>query len=158
MEKRTARYIVLAAILLMAAVLPFDGETFALCCGSPTRNRFLYHFFHASFLHFALNAWCLLSVAFTFEITVADLVIGFIGASIVPVTWATPTIGLSGVCFALLGRFSYCVQKRLTYHFYMTACIAAGLLVPGVNGVIHLYCYAVGLLYGLLSTPIRWKM
>lgn len=158
MEKRTARYIVLVSIVLMAVSLFLDGETFAVCSGAPFVNRFLYHFFHASFLHYAINAWCLLSIAFTFEITVADLVVGFLGASLIPVTWQTPTIGLSGLCFVLFGRFSYCVQKKLKYHSYIGACIALGLLMPGVNGIIHLFCYAVGLIYGLLITPFRWKM
>ena len=71
--------------------------------------------------------------------------------------WDVPTVGLSGICFVLLGRFSYLVEHKVYYHSYIAAFILLGMLIPSVNGIIHLYCYIAGLLYGLLINPIKWK-
>lgn len=158
MEKRTARNIVLAvSAAVICLLLVNDVEAFAIFDGCAFRNRFLYHFFHVSAIHCLMNVWCLLAVAFTFNIAVSDIVVAFVCASFTPIMWDEPTVGLSGICFVLLGRFSYLVEHKVYYHSYMAAFILLGMLIPSVNGIIHLYCYIAGLLYGLLINPIKWK-
>ncbi len=155
MENAKAKTITLALSAVMAVLL--FAEAHPICKGEPFANRFLYHFFHASAIHYLTNAWCLVSVVFAFDLALSDLAVAYIIASFVPVIWTTPTIGLSGVCFTLLGRCSFLVRRKMHYHYFMALFIIAGLVMPNVNGFIHLYCYVAGILYGLLIHPIKWQ-
>ncbi len=155
MENAKAKTITLLSTLAMGALL--FAEAHPISRGEPFANRFLYHFYHTSFLHYAMNVWCLVSAVFAFDLAVSDLTAAYIIASFVPVVWSSPTIGLSGICFALLGRCSFLVRRKLHYHYFMALFIIVGLITPKVNGFIHLYCYVAGILYGLLIHPIKWQ-
>lgn len=148
--------------------IPQHGSV-GIYLGSPLYTRATYHFFHASVIHLFVNASCLLALAFNYHITTSQLITSAIIASLVPPCCLStiPSIGLSGICFALMGMQSFSVQRKLYYQAYILSFLAIGFVLPWIcrvcglivatpNNFLHLYCYVAGLLVGLITTPLPW--
>ena len=148
--------LIAAAVLLSALIYVPDWSIVGVFNGCDILQRFGYSFFHTSFIHAAVNAWCFLSVLFLHNITWRRLLAAFAIAVAVPdfVLSDIPTVGLSAVCFALLGSIAFQVERKLYYNGCMAIYIALGFLFPLVNGWLHLYSYVAGLLVGFLNMPI----
>lgn len=118
--------------------------------------RLLYSFFHTNIFHALINIWCFLSVVFVYEPSWRRLLLTYIIAVAVPplALSTTPTIGLSVVCYALLGATTFEVQRKLYYTMWIATFVALGFLFPYVNATIHLYGYLAGLIVGLLNAPL----
>lgn len=154
-----------SAVILIIYAFDVDVAKYGIFAGAGVGQRVVYHFFHSSFLHAVLNAWCLLSVVFVFDVSLSLFITAFFTASLFPVdtlyhlmplsSLEVPTVGLSGVCYALMGMMAFRVQRKLYYQAWLAFYIGLGFLFPNVNGWIHLYCYVAGLLIGLLNKPIR---
>lgn len=147
-----------AVVMLIYAFIDVAPEDVGIMQGVRFCNRLTYSFFHASFLHAFMNVWCLLSVAFVYPISIWSLIIAFGIAVSVPVdtfTCTIPTIGLSGVCFALMGRISFMVRRKWYYQAWLWFYILLGFLFPNTNGWLHLYCYILGVLIGFLNKPLK---
>lgn len=155
----------LSAVILFIYLLGVDASNVGLYAGAPWYHRLLYHFAHASFLHALLNIWCLLCVVFKFDISIWVLIASLGIAASFPIDslcnlhpsecFTIPTIGLSGVCYALMGYVAFMVERKVYYHSWLAFYIAIGFLIPNVNGWVHLYCYIVGLIIGYLNKPIK---
>ena len=126
----------------------------SLCGGCSFSARLLYPFFHAGVLHALLNAWSLLCVVFLTRISLSRLFAAYLVAVSFPFACA-PTVGLSGVVFALLGRVAFEGARPRVFILYSLAVVLLGFLFPKVNAVLHLYCYVAGLLVGFLDSPVR---
>ena len=115
--------------------------------------RLTYSFFHANALHLILNIWCFLSCVFLADVSFGKLLAAYIIACTAPVFSPVPTIGFSGVCFALLGFIQWQSRSKLSYNISVLSCIALPLLLlpHSVNSLLHAYCYAVAIIIGLLS-------
>ena len=159
----------IAALAIAAAVMGLslsgikDWQTVGLYPGCGWRGRLLYSFFHANLLHAALNAWCLVSMVFIYDIRIGRLLLSFVLAVTVPVGiinrvvggFTLPTVGLSGVVFVLFGSLSFEVLRKGYYQMWMLVYLAAGFLSPNTNAWLHLYCYLAGLAMALLNKPIK---
>lgn len=155
----------LSAVVFIIYLLDVDASNVGLYAGAPWHHRLLYHFAHASFLHALMNIWCLLCVVFKFDVSLWTLLTAFAVATLFPIDtlhsifpnncFSIPTIGLSGVCYALMGYIAFMVQRKVYYHSWLAFYIAIGFIIPNVNGWIHLYCYIVGLAVGYLNKPIK---
>lgn len=167
-QEKTAKItsLVISAVVVIVYILAETISNIGMYSGAPCINRVLYHFVHASFLHAALNAWCLLSVVFLYDVSAKTLIVAFVIASFFPVNTLSevlpnseclymPTVGLSGVCYALMGYIAFMVKRKLYYHTWLSIYIGVGFLFPNVNGWLHLYCYIVGLIVGYLNVPLR---
>ena len=106
--------------------------------------RMSYPFYHVNIIHAALNAWCLLSVAYISAVSVPVLCLSNI-----------PTVGLSGLVFVLFGSVSFEVERKVHYQLWMVVYLVIGFLFPGTNAWVHLYCYLVGCLAALLNKPVK---
>lgn len=140
--------------------------------------RFAYSFFHASVVHALLNCWCLLSVVFIYNIPLSYIAIAYfiavtypagtlcelVGSGGAPV----PTVGLSAVCFALLGMAAFQVRRKLYFQVWVLSFIAMGFVLPSLcvlcgldvaspDNILHIYCYVAGLFVGFLDSPVPWK-
>lgn len=157
-EAKIASLVLTVAVLLLQCLDVPLGNV-GLSVDSPVYARFIYPFFHANMLHAAVNCWCLLSVVFIYDVSLASLALSYLVAVLYPIGFfspdALPTVGLSGVCYTLMGRVAFCVRERWKYQLYVLSYIAVGFLLPGFNGCLHLYCYIAGLLVGFLNKPIR---
>lgn len=158
--KKMAGLLIVFFILLLPIIhAPHDWEVVGASHGCGVVQRLVYPFFHSSLLHAALNAWCFVSILFLYDVTWGQMAAAYIIAVTVPdfVLSSVPTVGLSAVCFALLGMIAFQVERRLYYHGSMALYIALGFLFPLVNGWIHLYSYVAGLLVGFLNMPIQCR-
>lgn len=186
-EKAAALILTAVCIIIYAATTVLDGfavDKIAIAPHCPLYARLCYSFFHASLVHCLVNCWCLLSVVFIYRISLWSLLVAYVTAVLYPVdtlaavansslttfhsSLLTPTIGLSGVCFCLLGQISFRVKRKLYYHFCILSFIAFGYIIPWAssacgyavatpNNLLHIYSYVVGLLVGFLNSPAPWQ-
>lgn len=157
-EKTTALLIAGYIIVSSLFFVP-DWNMVGLSYGCGIMHRIGYSFFHVSFLHALLNAWCLLSLLFIYDLSFWQIVSAYFIAAAAPdfVISPTPTVGLSGLCFALLGMIAFRVERKIYYNACMALYVAVGFLFPLVNGWLHLYSYVAGLLVGFFNMPIQCK-
>lgn len=161
MDKKKAGKIsalVISILVFCLALQHVDNwEAVGIYSGCGLTCRVLYTFYHANLLHALLNAWCLLSVVFIYDTSVWRLLIAYIIACTIPAVCLSdvPTVGLSGVVFALFGSISFEVERKAYYQLWMLAYLVVGFLFPNTNAWVHLYCYIVGLLVALLNKPVK---
>lgn len=160
-EKITA-LVISAIVIYLSLSTTRNWEAVGIHAGCGWKGRLLYPFFHANILHAALNAWCLVSIVFLYDVKMWRLLISFVIAATVPARmislvgdFTTPTVGLSGLVFVLFGSLSFEVQRKWYYQMWMLFYLAAGFLFPNTNAWLHLYCYLGGLAIALLNKPVR---
>lgn len=160
-KTKTFTLFLTVAILIIAIFAPCNSgiassSLATLHPGCSCIDRLLYPFFHASFFHAALNCWCLLSLVFAYHISIHMLALAFVVASSVPsIIIGGPTVGLSGICFFLMGRCSFLAQRTLLYHFYCIFYLAIGFLFPACAASLHLYSYICGFFIGWLNSTTK---
>lgn len=134
-----------------------DWSSVGIFDGCGLRPRLLYPFFHVGIIHAVLNVWCMLSVVFIYNVSLSRLSFGYAAALSIPdcCLSSIPTVGLSGLVFALFGSLSFEVRRRLYYQSWMAAYLIIGFLFPNTNAWVHLYCYIIGLVWALLNKPIK---
>lgn len=165
--KTKTAVLILCALVMLLSVLSasgvIDAAAWAVSPSSRPVSRMTYHFFHANIFHALTNVWCLLSLTFFYDITMRDIIIAYIIASLYPagyisqwMAWTLlPTVGLSALCFALMGLLFWRIHRKAYYSFFVFAIMAVGAAFPAVNTVIHLYSYLAGLFVGILFMPVR---
>lgn len=116
-------------------------------------RNFTYHFFHVGALHLFLNLWCFLSCVFLADMSAGRLFAAYLIACTAPALSPVPTVGFSGVCFAILGFVMWQSKNKLEYNAYVLLGIVLPLVVVphAVNNLLHLYCYAVAVILGALQ-------
>lgn len=158
-QKRNAKVVSLAltVIVIVLCLVPVTASSVGIAAGVPLLPRLVYPFFHTNILHAGLNAWTLLCIVFYYDASLWKIVLSYVIAVSFPAdTLSSPlTIGLSGVCFALMGEIAFNVRRKLYWQMWMLFFIAIGFLLPNVNAALHLYCYTVGCIIGLLDIPVR---
>ena len=159
-EKKTGKAAALISTLLVFCLSlqgTQDWSAVGIYQGCRLSCRVLYPFYHAGLLHALLNAWCLLSIVFIYNITLWRLSLAYVIATTIPSLFLShiPTVGLSGVVFVLFGSISFEVGRKLYYQLWMLVYLTAGFLFPGTNAWVHLYCYAAGVAVALLNKPIK---
>ena len=162
---RTSALSLAAIVLLIYIFADVELSEVGIMQGVTFCNRLTYSVFHASFLHAFMNIWCLLSVVFMYRISLWSLLMAFAVAisfpvdtlhSILPLYSLTiPSVGLSGVCFALMGRISFMVRRKWYYQAWLAFYIILGFIFPNTNGWLHLYCYLMGVFVAFLNKPLR---
>ncbi len=154
--EKVAGLLIALFVLVSALICVPDWNAVGISRGCGDLQRLGYSFFHASFIHAAVNAWCFISILFLYEITWRRMAVAYIIAVAVPefVLSSVPTVGLSAVCFALLGSIAFQVKRKLYYNGCIALYIALGFFFPLVNGWLHLYSYVAGLFVGFINMPI----
>lgn len=142
-----------AALLLSTALLllSFFDAPLALTTHCSVEARLCYHFFHANIFHAFCNVWCLLALVFYYNVDGLELLLSYAIATTVPsVALSTqPTVGASGICFALMGIVFYKVARKRYYLAWIIPVIAVGFFIPRMAATVHLYCFLVGLIVGV---------
>lgn len=147
-----------AALLLSVAllVMSFFNAPVALAPHCSISARMAYHFFHANFFHALCNVWCMLAIAFYYDIDDWELFLAWIIAATIPSLFITaPTIGFSGICFALMGIVFYKVARKRLYLSWIIPIVAIGYFIPGMAATIHAYCFIVGIATSIVYSSIR---
>lgn len=162
-RSRTIALILSFLVLLIAVIQALVGfndadhlRAVALYAHCPVLNRFTYTFFHASFIHALLNVWCMTSIVFFYNIHTRHLLLAYAIALSYPATLfgCSLTVGLSSVCFALMGMAASRVARPYVIHTFVAASIALMMVTPHVLSLVglevghaanllHAYCYLV---------------
>lgn len=160
-QTKTAALVLSLALLILAF---FNApQQCVLQPGCRITARLCYHFFHANVIHAICNIWCLLALAFYYDIEDWELLLAFLIASTIPswVLYPLPStlypvkaIGFSGICFALMGIVFYKVARKRYYLSFIIPVVAAGFIIPGMAATIHLYCFAVGITVSLVLQAV----
>lgn len=161
MEK-TSALLITVTVVCISLLYTADWSSVGIYAGCAWQNRLLYPFFHANILHASLNAWCILSMIFIYDISITRLILSFIIAITIPIdtissligSMNVPTVGLSGVVFILFGSISFEVKRKWYYQIWMSFYLIVGFLFPNTNAWLHLYCYLAGLVVALFNKPI----
>lgn len=143
-----------AALAIGVAALvmsPFDGV--GISAGCPWHARLFYPVFHVNLLHAFCNAWCLVSLVFLYDLHFRKILMAYAIAVTIPslVLTTTPVVGMSGVCFALMGLTVYLVRRKAMLMAWIAFFLLVGFFFPNVAAWVHVYCYAVGLAVGALT-------
>ena len=162
--RKTAKIVAIILSLTTFAFIPYkDWYNVGIYEGCRWVNHLTFHFFHAGFIHALMNVWCLLSVVFLYDITLTRFFLMFIVAMSYPINLMaesgfncqTPTVGLSGIIFALFGSLSFEVKRKLYYQGWMAFYIIIGFLNASSNPWIHVYCYTIGFAIAFINKPYK---
>ena len=173
-ETKTAALILVTLCLVIHGMAWLAGGIdlgrYSLVRGCSLMSRMSYHFLHTSMLHAVLNCWCLLSVVFVYRVPIYYLALAFVIATTIPSFLLShcPTVGLSGVCFALIGMIVFQTKRRWVFHLWVLLFVlltslmcsvmsAMGVGIVRANNVLHVYCYVVGLVISYLNSPAHGK-
>ena len=131
--------------------------------GCGITGRLCYHFFHANVFHAICNIWCLLALAFYYDIEDWELLLAWLIAASVP-SWCLTlntydltlkAIGFSGVCFALMGIVYYKVARKRYYLSWIIPIVAVGFIIPGMAAMLHFYCFIIGITAALVYSLFK---
>lgn len=153
-QTKTAALVLSLALLILAF---FNApQQCVLKPGCGITGHLCYHFFHANFFHALCNVWCLLALAFYYDIEDWELLLAWLIACSVPsVAMASqPTVGASGVCFALMGIVFYKVARKRYYLSWIIPIVAIGFFIPAMAATLHLYCFTLGITVSLVLQAV----
>lgn len=148
-------YITLLIILLMAFIIPLHADM-AVSPSTPIYSHFVYMFGHANFIHWAVNAWCLLMVHRQFSFHrllaswLASVALSFLYYPSLPVLGASVIISFfMGFTAPWLYR-----RKRLAF-CQMLLLLFIGCLLPHIAGIYHLILFAIGFIYAKIESFVH---
>lgn len=169
---RTIILIIVIATLVMSVTIG-TPSAYGLCSGISWHHRIIYHFFHAGLIHWLVNAFALLTIAFRWNLHWWQYVIAFAVASLYPADLLdqdTPIVGLSIWIYSLIGIITPATSYPVRVFFANLICIFVGLLatwtlqcigsigihtsIPIIAWQAHLYAYIAGILIGLCTMPV----
>ena len=125
--------------------------------GGTLLQRVTFHFFHANVIHLVMNIYCLLCLAFLFELSLTRMFLAYLIAASYPTVLFPPDlpiIGLSGCIYAAIGLifFNYDLRMLVLVSLGMYSCF--GLLFGNFAVGLHLYCFFAGFLVSLITSDI----
>lgn len=148
-------YITLVVLALMLVVLP-QHALLAVSPSSPIYTHFVYMFGHANFVHWAVNAWCLLMVHRQFRIhRLLASWLGSVGLSFVYYP-PLPVLGASVIISFFMGTTApwlYSCKRLAFWQMFILLCI--GCLLPHIAGFYHLILFTLGFLYAKVEQLVR---
>ena len=145
----------------MVMALHPDPHRYGLAATSPWWSGATYMFLHASFIHLGMNLWVLHQLLR--HVSWKGLAAAFATGALIPgfCLTAAPTVGMSGALFAAIGMMWYKFRDFRRSQAYFCALIALGFaawaLGAPVNPFVHIWCYAIGFIIGILTKP-SWKV
>ncbi len=133
------------------SLLGYDGM--GLHDGCTFLQRISYPLYHQNIFHALINIWVFNQCAKSFY-GGWNLGVFYLIAVSYPFAAATPIIGLSGLVYAYMGFIAPYVEKKAKYNLSILLYISIGFVFPNMAIGVHIYCYALGLLWGYLNAPL----
>lgn len=132
-------------------LLLYRGGGFDANCGIVP--HLAYSFAHANVWHYLCNMLVLWSIRGRMHVLAAYCVA--VAASYLPMWGDGETVGMSGMLFAMFGLLWG--ETGLVWRSVKKAGPVLGvmMLLPGVNGVLHVYCFAAGFAAAFLKGKIE---
>lgn len=140
---------IIISVVLFAVFFASKATDIGYADFSATLFHFIYPFFHANIFHLLGNVLCLWLFRCQLHISAGYLIA--VLCSFLPTLVSEPTVGFSGVLFAVagiswgnIGKFTLMCKKCAPF-------LLITLFIPHINALIHVYCLLAGYLYGLLN-------
>ena len=114
--------------------------------------HFTYSFLHANVWHMAANLLVLWGVRQRMNVAVGYVIA--VAASWMPMWADKPTVGMSGMLFAMFGIMWGKTGRWKEYLKAGMPVILIMMLIPNVNGLLHLYCYILGFVFSFLRFKV----
>jgi hypothetical protein len=131
----------------MAFIIPFHA-IMAVSPSSPLYTHFVYMFGHANFIHWAVNAWCLLMLHRQFR--PHRLLASWLASAALSFIYypSLPVLGISVIISFFMGSTAPWLYrfKRLAF-WQMIILLFLGCLLPHIAGVYHLILFVLGFIY-----------
>lgn len=123
-----------------------------LCDGCSLVQRLSYPLFHQNVFHALVNIYVLHQC---YRAIPTKCVLLFYVLSVsYPFEATTPIVGMSGIVYAYMGYIAPYVKNKFKYNVTIITYISFGILVPCMAIGVHIYCYAIGLLWSYLNAPL----
>lgn len=155
--------LVYVVVLVMVYSVISDPAAWAVGQGMPLWHSVTYQHIHASWIHVLCNAWVFLSVIFFWRPSVIQLLAAYVMSALFGIlaccTHVAPTVGLSGLIYAMFGI--YCLTPTtmsglVRYQATALATMVVYCFFPGFSIACHALCYAMGVFYAIINYPIRY--
>lgn len=132
-----------------------DVSMFGICQQHTWPQRFYYMFFHAGIIHCIINIYAFLSMSFLSGVKYWQLAASYLIAASMPfmLLCDTPVVGFSACLYAMSGIVIMTQRKWWSLIIVNLLLIAPQSFLPGIALLAHLYCFAVGLLFGFIFSP-----
>lgn len=145
MMRKIDNYLWPVLMIIGAVVCYVCGAEATLREGGAWWERFAYEMCHANVWHLAANVFFLVMLMYSgLKNMWLSYLLAYLIAASAPAL-GVPTMGMSGVCYALMGMCSWQVRNKWRYHAWSAALIGMCLLWPGVvNNVLHVWSYVLG--------------
>lgn len=131
---------------LLLSVLCFSFYFLCGNAGFSSGGNILYHFTyifcHANIFHCLCNLFVLWGIKNKFDM-IGSYAVGVAG-SFLPMYVSAPTVGMSGMLFAMFGMMWGKTGKLLESMKTALPILLLMMLIPNINGLLHLYCYVIG--------------
>lgn len=154
-KKEIAAPLLLTIISTIVYLTGASPHIYGMCEDKEWYTHFTYQFLHVSMWHLAINLWSMWTLTTTYKIRIWHLITAYLISASPFFYGDIPTVGLSGMCFALMGVIWYQVLRVKLYHIWIVGFILVGYLFPASNAKLHLYCYAIGFIIGWLNRPVK---
>ncbi len=140
-------------ITLSIACVACSFEHIGFYYDCPFINHIAYSVFHVNVFHLLINLMVLWNIRNRIDVLFSFLIA--VAASFLPMFVEDPTMGLSGFLFSAFGimwghtgRLNEAAKKVMPFIIFT-------MLLPNINGLLHLYCFWIGFCVGFLSARIR---
>lgn len=138
-------------VIICMACVGCKGTGLSDGCG--ILHRLGYPLFHQNLFHAIANIYvfnqCVRAIPARWNILMFYLI-----AVSYPFPSSVPIVGMSGVVYAYMGFIAPYVRKKLQYNVTILIYISLGFFFPCMAIGVHIYCYALGLLWGYLNAPL----
>lgn len=138
-------------VIMLLSLFPHDN--IGLYDGCNLWQRLSYPIYHQNMFHALVNIYvmrqCYRSIP-----TLKGILLFYIFAVSYPFASATPIIGMSGIVYAYMGYIAPYVKNKVKYNVTIIAYISLGFFIPCMAIGVHIYCYAIGLLWSYLNAPL----
>lgn len=149
--------ITIASILTLIYFLGLPAQVYGVSSHSQWWAHFTYPLLHGNIVHLICNIYalwfCLNERTYPKQTLLPLLYIIAVVSSFL-YTSDQPTIGFSGVIFAMIGINLVRVPTRVNI-IYMVIILAAGILIPQIAGVNHLISFAIGCAVAMLTGHVK---
>ncbi len=121
--------------------------------GCSLLQRLGYPLFHQNLFHALANIYAF-NQCFRAKPTRWNILVFYLLAVSYPFQTSMPIIGMSGIVYAYMGFIAPYARKKLWYNVTILIYMSLGLFFPCMAIGVHIYCYALGLLWGYLNAPL----
>ena len=168
----TRFYATLAAIIIMAALIPLAPEM-AVSHSVPTdMSHFVYMGGHANVLHWFINSWALLVLHNIFRLQrlivayVLAVIVSFIPPVTISLSLEVPFVAISSQQLPIIGAsvitcfFFGMLNNHLWLSDRLTACLVVALLfigffIPSISAIHHVLMFLAGIAWFYIERLIR---